>query len=213
MLITEEYYIYYEGARIGTYYVYEDGSSEFRAYRSLEPLPEEAKALGLEKDRRGKARLPLFRAVIDKGERAPGTRKAVWRDGLLTMERVPKDIDKFWVYRRSAKKGDADYSPKAHSVPHREGNRHVEGMEEWASWYAFNKKDDGMFEAELDEAWNEGSHNGGGAIRTEVPEEWLDLPWEDFLERLVTLSAAAHYGFTPEDLRAKTGLKAFFGFE
>ena len=128
------------------------------------------------------------------------------------MERVPKDVDKFWVYRRSAKKGDADFSPEAHSVPHREGNRVVEGVEDRASRYAFNKKEDGMFEAELDEAWNEGSRNGGGAIRTEVPEAWLDLPWEDFLERLVTLSAAARYGFTPEDLGAKEGLKAFFGF-
>ena len=85
-------------------------------------------------------------------------------------------------------------------------------MEEWASWYAFNKKDDGTFEAELDEAWNEGSHYGGGTIRVEVPEAWLDLPWEEFLERLVTLSAAAHYGFTPEDLEARKGLKEFFGF-
>ena len=213
MLITEEYYIYYEGARIGTYYVYEDGSSEFRAYRSLEPLPEEAKALGLEKDRRGKTPLPLFRAVMDKGQRVPGTRKVIWRDGPLTMERIPEDTDKFWVYRRRAEKGAPEYSPKSHSAPHREGGRVVEGMEEWASWYAFNKKEDGMFEAELDEAWNEGSHYGGGTIRTEVPEAWLDLPWEEFLERLVTLSAASHYGFTPEDLRAKAGLKSFFGFE
>ena len=28
----------------------------------------------------------------------------------------------------------------------------------------------------------------------------------------VTLAAASHYGFTPEDLREKAGLKAFFGF-
>ena len=129
------------------------------------------------------------------------------------MERVPKDADRFSVYRRSANKGDADYSPKSHSAPHREGDKEIEGMEEWASWYAFNKKDDGTFEAELDEAWNEGSHNGGGTIRVEVPEAWLDLPWEDFTERLVTLAAAAHYGFTPEDLREKAGLKAFFGYE
>ena len=54
---------------------------------------------------------------------------------------------------------------------------------------------------------------GGGTIRLEVPEAWLDLPWEDFTERLVTLAAAAHYGFTPEDLREKAGLKAFFGYE
>ena len=213
MLITEEYRIRWGDRQIGSYYLFEDGSSEFRALHSPEPPPEALAALGLTGDHGSKSRLPLFKSLQEKGEQVPGTRKVIWRDGFLTMERIPRDIDRFWVYRRSAKKGAADYSPKAHSAPHREGNRVVEGMEEWASWYAFNKKEDGMFEAELDEAWDEGSHYGGGAIRAEVPEEWLDLPWEDFLERLVTLSAASHYGFTPEDLREKAGLKAFFGFE
>ena len=45
------------------------------------------------------------------------------------------------IYRRDAKKGEATYSPKSHSVPHFEGH-YVEGMEEWASWYYFNKKED-----------------------------------------------------------------------
>ena len=129
------------------------------------------------------------------------------------MERIPKDVDKFWIYRRDAKMGATTYSPKSHSAPHREGSRVIEGMEEWASWYCYNKKDDGMFEAELDEAWNGGSHYDGGTIRVEIPEEWLSLPYDDFLERVVTLAAASHYGFTPEDLREKEGLKAFFGFD
>ena len=215
-IIRETYHIRYGDVPIGTYYVYEDGGSEFDAFRGrpeLESVMDALKALGLTKSRRGKDQLPRFRAILNKGERAQGTRKLILRDGPLSMERVPKDAERFWVYRRSANKGDLDYSPKSHSAPHREGSRVVEGMEEWASWYAFNKKDDGTFEAELDEAWNEGSHNGGGTIRVEVPEAWLDLPWEDFTERLVTLAAAAHYGFTPEDLREKAGLKAFFGFE
>jgi hypothetical protein len=214
--IREEYCIRYGDVRIGTYYVFEDGGSRYEAYRGwpqLESIQAELKALGLADHHTRKTQLPRFRAILNKGERAPGTRKLILRDGLLSMERIPKDAEKFWVYRRSANKGNADYSPKAHSAPHREGSRVVEGMEEWASWYAFNKKDDGTFEAELDEAWDEGSHYGGGTIRAEVPEAWLDLPWEEFLERLVTLAAAAHYGFTPEDLEARRGLKAFFGFE
>jgi hypothetical protein len=59
-----------------------------------------------------------------------------------------------------AKKSEATYSPKSHSAPHFVGH-YVEGMEEWASWYCFNKKEDGTYEAELDEAWDEGSHYGG----------------------------------------------------
>ena len=58
---------------------------------------------------------------------------------------------KFIIYRRDARKGSSAYSPKPHSAPHFEGH-YVEGMEEWASHYRFNKRDDGKYEAELDEA-------------------------------------------------------------
>ena len=36
-------------------------------------------------------------------------------------------------------------------------------------------------------------------------EEWA-------LERIITLAAATHYGFTVDDLKEKRGLKEFFGF-
>ena len=213
MLITEEYRIRYGEKQIGSYYLFEDGSSDFRAYRSLEPLPEGLEALGLTKDRRSKSRLSLFKALQEKGERVPGTRKVIWRDGPLSMERIPEDTEKFYIYRRSARRGEERYSPRDYiPSPRSEGSGIPKGTVVWADWYAFNKKEDGMFEAELDEAWNEGGHYGGGSIRTEVPEAWLDLPWEDFLARLVTLSDASRYGFTPEDLRSKAGLKEFFGF-
>ena len=146
--------------------------------------------------------------------RVPGTRKRIYQSGNVRIEREPNDVDKFIVYRCGASKGTRGYSEKKHVCPHHEGGKEIEGMNEWASWYCFNKKDDGMYEAELDEAWWwGGGHNDGGTIRTEVPEEWLSLPYDEFLERVVTLSAAAHYGFTAEDLKNIEGLKAFFGFE
>ena len=120
--------------------------------------------------------------------------------------------EKFMVYRRDAKKGEATYSPKSHSAPHFEGH-YVEGMEEWASWYCFNKKEDGTYEAELDEAWNEGSHYGGGTINVDIPKEWFALSYVDFLEHVITLAAAKHYGFTVDDLKERKGLKQFFGFK
>ena len=74
----------------------------------------------------------------------------ILRHFLLTL---PLDLsvfmqkEKFMIYRRDAKKGEATYSPKSHSAPHFVGH-YVEGMEEWASWYCFNKKEDGMFKFE-----------------------------------------------------------------
>ena len=106
-------------------------------------------------------------------------------------------VVKFMVYDRLARKGSSAYSPKSHSAPHFEGH-YVEGMEEWASHYCFIKKEDGTYEAELDEAWDEGSHYGGGTINVAIPKE--------------SLASAKHYGFTPDDLKEKKGLKEFFGF-
>ena len=105
------------------------------------------------------------------------------------------------IYRRDARKGTLSYSPKSHSAPHFEGH-HVEGMEEWASHYCINKLEDGTYEAELDEAWDEGT----------IPKDWFDLSYDQFLEHVITLAAASHYGFTVEDLKDKKGLKDFLGF-
>ena len=64
-----------------------------------------------------------------------------------------------------------------------------------------------------DEAWWwGGGHNDGGTMREEVPEEWLDLPYDELLENLVALVRAGHYGFTAEHLRRKEGLREFLGF-
>ena len=118
----------------------------------------------------------------------------------------------FMIYDRRAAEGSPAYSPKAHSAPHFVGH-YVEGMEEWASHYCFNKKEDGTYEAELDEAWDEGGHYGGGTINVDIPREWFDLSYDEFLERVVTFAAAQHYSFTPADLKGKEGLREFFGYE
>ena len=145
----------------------------------------------------------------------PGRRKKIYQNGFLSLHRCPKETgERFSVYRRAASQRDPDYSPLPHDAPHYEGPKTPEGMREWASWYAFNKMDDGTFEAELDEAWWwGGGHNDGGTIRTESPEELLDLPYEEFLKEVVYYSSASHYGFTPDILKEKKGLKEFFGFK
>ena len=117
------------------------------------------------------------------------------------------------IYCRSARKGQAGYSEEKHSAPHYEGAKAIEGMTERASWYCFNKRGDGKYEAELDEAWYGGyGHHDGGTICTEIPGEWFALPYDDFLERVITLSGASRFGFTAEGLKEKEGLKEFFGF-
>ncbi len=47
----------------------------------------------------------------------------------------------------------------------------------------------------------------------DIPAEWFELSYDEFLERLITLAAAKHYGFTTDELKEKKGLKDFLGFE
>ncbi len=211
----EEYKVSFKGRNVGFYYVDADGSSKYDAFRlsfispEYEGLPPELKE-SVESEKP----LPFFEGLMSKANRVKGTRKTIYEKGEVRIARVPEDVDKFYVYRTSAEKGDPDYSDEDHSAPHCEGYGPIEGMREWATWYCFNKRDDGTYEAELDESWWwGGGHNDGGTIRVDIPEEWQDLPYDEFLENVVTLASAKHYGFTAEHLRKKEGLMGFFGFK
>ena len=216
MYIKDEYEVIYGDKTVGYYYVYSDDSVSYStAWGSPWDLEEQLKALKLDKEKKRKKPLKQFSDIICDQYRIPGTRKRIYQKDMIRLERYSRETDeRYYVYKRSAEEGDPEYSPLRHDAPHNEGPHTPEGMREWASWYAFVKMDDGNYQAELDEAWWwGGGHNDGGTIRREIPEEWFDLPYEEFLENVVTLAAAAHYGFTAEMLREKKGLKEFFGFE
>ena len=214
--IKDEYTVSYNGRIIGYYYVYTNRSVSYSpAWGCPWDIEKELKELGLDREIKETDSIRLFSGLINDEKRVPGRKRIIYEDGPLRMEREPKATAKrYSVYRRSAEKGEPDYSPLPHDAPHHEGSKTPTGMREWASWYAFNKMDDGTYEAELDEAWWwGGGHNDGGTIHREIPEEWFDLTYWEFLERVVTLASAAHYGFTAEMLNQKPGLKRFFGFE
>ena len=215
MFVVDDYSVYYKDQCIASYYVFNTGDAEYYVSDyALKALKDEPLPKALRRGWKGKAPMPFFAELLREENRVPGRKRPVYQSGPLTVNRIAQETgEKFMVYRRSAKKGEEGYSEKEHSAPHWEGPNTPEGMKEWASWYCFNKMDDGTYQAELDEAWWwGGGHNDGGTIRREIPEEWFALPYEEFLENVVTLSAAAHYGFTAEDLKEKKGLREFFGF-
>lgn len=215
MWITDEYKVYCDGEIIGYYYVFDNKSVEFSAtYCPNENEAAAQKKVGLEKDFEQKKPDNKLNDLIKDEFRVKGKKRIIYTDGTIMMERVPHESgEKFWIYRQWAEKGEEGYSKKRYSAPHYEGEKTPDGMEEWAQHYCFNKMDDGTFDAELDEAWWwGGGHNDGGTIHTEIPEEWFTLPYDEFLERVITLSAAAHYGFTADELKKKKGLKEFFGY-
>ena len=213
--LLDQYEVRYGERTVGYYYRYAGGTASYStAWGSPWDIAEELHALGLDAECRDRAANALFARVIDDANRVPGRKRIIYVAGSVTLDRSPQETgERFSVYRRSADKGDADYSPLPHDAPHHEGPGTPEGMREWCSWYAFNKMDDGTYQAELDEAWWwGGGHNDGGTIRREIPEEWQELPYEEFLENVVGLAAARHYGFTAEQLLAREGLKEFFGY-
>lgn len=213
--ITDNYTVSFKDRIIGYYYIFSNKTVSYRtAYGCPWDIEEELKTLGLDKEYEDVGSVEIFTKVIDDKNRAAGRKRIIYRDGDLVLEREPKETgERFSVYRRAAEKGEPDYSPLPHDAPHYEGEHTPKDMREWASWYAFNKMDDGTYQAELDEAWWwGGGHNDGGTIRREIPEEWFELPYDEFLSNVVTLSAASHYGFTATMLKTKEGLKEFFGF-
>jgi hypothetical protein len=214
--LTDSYSVYYNDKTVGYYSLFDDGKADYYpAYGNPEDIQKELKKLGLDKEITDSEPLKVFTELIKDEYRIKGRKKFIYEKPPLRIERQSQETgERYSVYRRNAEKGDADYSDLPHDAPHNEGPHTPEGMREWASWYAFNKMDDGTYEAELDEAWWwGGGHNDGGTIRKEIPEEWFALSYDEFLERVVTLAAAAHYGFTAEMLKEKEGLKDFFGFE
>ena len=216
MYVKDRFEVIYGERTVGYYYVFNDGSSKYRtAWGSPWDIEDELQKLGLDKETENEKPLKQFSVLMSDENRVKGRKKIIYRDGLLRMERYPEVTgERFSVYRCYADKGDPDYSPIAHDAPHYEGPHTPEGMREWASWYAFNRMDDGTYEAELDEAWCwGGSHNDGGTIHAEIPEEWFRQPYEKFIENVVGLAHAVHFGFTAEMLLEKEGLREFFGFE
>ena len=213
--ITDTYTVSYNDKIIGYYWIFDDGKVSFRS--ALErpfDLEEELKKLHLDKSIEDVESIKVLDEMIDDGNRVKGRRRIIYQNGLLRMERRPdKVIDRYSIYRRNAGIEDADHSSSSFEIPHYEGTRKVEGMSEWVSWYAFNRMDDDTYEAELDEAWyGGGGHNDGGTIHSEIPEEWFDLSYDEFLDKIIELSDAAKFGFTVEMLKEKQGLRKFFGY-
>ena len=213
--IQDAYTVSYKGKTIGYYDVFDDGTVSYAtAWGCPWDLEEELEAYGLTKEQEHTEPIALFTGIMHQEYRIPGRKRIIYEKGDLRLDRRPKETDeRYSVYRRAAHEGEPDYSPLPHDAPHYEGPGTPENMREWASWYAFIKMDDGTYEAELDEAWWwGGGHNEGGTIDREIPEEWFSLPYEEFLNNVVRLSAASHYGFTAEMLMKKKGLREFFGY-
>ncbi len=216
MRVTDQYAVRYRGKDIGVYYVFGNSSTEFvPGYFERETVKAALGPHGIGDAVKRKGPIPFFAEILRDGNRVPGLKRPIYVSGEITLERRPNGTGERWlVYSRSARKGTAAYSEEPHDAPHTEGGNTPDGMREWASWYAFEKMDDGTYQAELDEAWWwGGGHNDGGTIRTPIPEEWFSLPWEEFLDKVVGLSSARHYGFDAAQLRDREGLRAFFGME
>ena len=215
-LITGSYELSLNDRFVGTYIIFNDRSESYYVYNYLpDDVKKQLRKLGLDKDIISEGTIDAVFKYIKEENRVPGRKRIIYKEGPISLERKPEHaIDSFTIYDRSARKGEPGYSELKFDAPHYEGSLTPEGMREWASWYKFNKMDDGTYEAELDEAWWwGGGHNDGGTIHNEIPEEWFELPYDEFLSKVIILSSASHYGFTVEMLKEKEGLKKFFGYK
>lgn len=214
--IEEEYIPAYRNEPFGVYYIFDNGDVLYEAYHHIpDHFRDELKCQGLTKTIERGGPIPFFEDLMKESNRVKGRKRVIYESGLFRMMRIPKETgERFLIYRRRAQKGEKGYSPKDYTAPLREGTGGPDDQEKWVSWYEFVRMDDGTFEAQLDEAWYGGyGHNDGGTIRSEIPEEWSELTYDEFLDRVIELAGASGFGFTAEDLKEKKGLRKFFGFE
>ena len=124
-LRSDAYIVKYNEKNIGNYYINDDNSVFFSLdWGSPWDIEEELKVLGLHKEYKGKKPPAIFPEIINDENRVPGRKRIIYHKGLLTLERQPKETgERFSVYRRSANKGAADYSPLPHDAPHYEGEK------------------------------------------------------------------------------------------
>ena len=120
MRIIEEFNVYYRKSCIGIYYVFENGETEYStsnfAFIGLEKedIPDKFK-----RTVRAKGPVGFLQQYMTEENRVKGTRKKKYLAGDFSIVRLPKETgEKYWVYRRSAEKGEAGYSEKNHSAPH-----------------------------------------------------------------------------------------------
>ena len=78
--------------------------------------------------------------------------------------------------------------------------------------YFFHCYRDGSYEFEFQEGWAAGSHNDGGTAYNDIPEEWLALSWEEFVDRFSHEYPDNEYFITRYELLTDDKLKAFLGF-
>lgn len=156
--------------------------------------------------------MDVVRNMLTEENLQKNRRRAVYYCDEFIFIRHPRLTgEHYLVYSRSAKEGQPGYSEKDHSVPHNEPG--ANDMKEWINYYRFNKFDDGTYEAEIDEAWYcGGSHTDGGTVHLEIHDTWQDLPYDEFLAKVVK-TGGSYYLFTADDLKACKGLKKFFGYE
>lgn len=79
--------------------------------------------------------------------------------------------------------------------------------------YFFHCWRDGSYTFEFQEGWNAGSHNDGGTAYNDIPEEWLTLSWEEFVDRFSNEYPDKEYFITRYELLSYAELKAFLGFK
>jgi hypothetical protein len=210
-IIVDTYKVTYHDQIIGFYCIWDDRTVSFTNYSGVSAdIAEDVEKLGLFRRISNRKSIGLFSQIMIPENRISGRKRIVYNSEHLMVERCPKATGCIYtVYRRRASRNAPDYSELSHEVSINGGS-----VTARAERYAFIKLDDGTFSASLEESWYRGgSHNDGGTVSEQIPEAWFNYQYDDFLEKIVTLSTASRYGFRTALLKNRNGLKVFFGFE
>ena len=88
-----------------------------------------------------------------------------------------------------------------------------EHFDQWLEYFCFSRYSD----SSIKYSWTFGlfgtsSHHDGGGGTNQIPAEWLQLSWEEFLERFYQEAPSCIHAIKKEELEQNKKLKVFLGF-
>lgn len=216
ILLDEIYYVYYKNQKIAQLiinatdktYTYQI-SYKLNEKSIYSEIPDE-----LKENYKGKENIKILEEIIE--ERTFGKHTYRYEKENICLQKMywhNQPEKELIIYNFNASKSSKAYSEKRHDYKSLDNDKETDRREGFfALSYRFVKYNDGIYQSWLDEAFPEGSHYGGGIVKEVIPDQWFDLPYEEFLQKVYELNYVKEYNFSLNDLKNRDDLKDFFGY-
>ena len=113
MHITKHFNVYFKDHCIGNFYMFSNNKkSYYTSSYSFIGLENEKIDPEFKEEVQEVDSVPFIEEIISDKYRLKDIKKDIYQKGDFRIERIPEEVAKFWIYKRSANKGEEGYSDK-----------------------------------------------------------------------------------------------------